>query len=334
MVPHYGSVFLLLIISVINCSTSEIDNNSLNCDQIVSIGTKYCDWFYASEFDSLKSYILDSNYKLVELKEFRIKVETSLGKKGKVLNEQFGVEPWQHYFIRYNRFDKSHQPVRTLFTFDARGRIIQYSVQTLPKEATSRFLNYTIKTKLSLPFEGQWFVAWGGRAINQNQHVVSSEQQFAYDFVIRKDCRTFAGDGKSNENYFCYEHKVLSPGAGKIVEIKKDVIENEIGQVPPVHGNRIVIDHENGEYSVISHFKKGSFVVRVNDRVERGQLLGLCGNSGQSTEPHIHYHLQNTSDINNGEGLPIKFFEYISNKYLVKCGEPIIGEFVQNSINR
>lgn len=85
-------------------------------------------------------------------------------------------------------------------------------------------------------------------------------------------------------------------------------------------GNRIVIDHGNNEYSVLGHLKEGSIVLKVNDPVDRGQLLGLRGNNGHSSEPHIHYHLQNASDIDNGDGLPVRFYSYLSNGRYIDVG--------------
>jgi murein DD-endopeptidase MepM/ murein hydrolase activator NlpD len=58
-------------------------------------------------------------------------------------------------------------------------------------------------------------------------------------------------------------------------------------------GNYVIIDHGNGEYSFLAHLKKGSMVVAVGDSLKSGQFIGLCGNSGNSSEPHLHYHLQN-----------------------------------------
>lgn len=307
-------------------------NDFLSCDEIFQFGRKYTDWFYSFELDSMISKVLDTNYKLMELKEFRATVDGQFGTRVEFLNEQYGVEPWQHYYIQYNRFEKIDQPVRTLFTFDNQGTILQFSVQSLPQEANTRFLNYDTHTKFSLPFNGEWewFVGWGGRSINENQHAVSESQRFAYDFVIRNGCKTFKGNGKSNIDYFCYEQEVIAPAPGKIVEVINDVEENKIGQQPEIHGNRIVIDHGHGEFSILGHLKKGSIVVKGNDTVKRGQVLGLCGNNGHSSEPHIHYHLQNSSDLDNGEGLPIKFYNYFSNGKSIAVGEPKIGEWIQN----
>ena len=72
-------------------------------------------------------------------------------------------------------------------------------------------------------------------------------------------------------------------------------------------GNAVIIKHREYEVSVLAHFKQGSIQVDVGDSVGRGQVLGLCGNSGNSSEPHIHYHLQNTPVIQDGTGIKCVF---------------------------
>lgn len=330
----YFPTLFLLILLLPKCHAQESNSDYLSGEQIQNIGQKYAELFYTFQLDSLHSRILNPDYKVSELKDFRRKVSRQLGDELEILNEQYGTEPWQYYFIRYSRFKKAAQPVRTLFVFDKDGRIIQFSVQMLPREAETRHWDYTTKTQLSLPFEGKWFIGWGGRTINENQHAVSKEQRFAYDFVIRHDAKTFTGDGKSNIDYYCYEQKVIAPGSGTVVEIVDEVEENIVGKSPEIHGNRIVIDHGHDEFSILGHLKKGSFVVEEGEHVERGQLLARCGNNGHSSEPHIHYHLQNSLDIDNGDGLPITFFSYHSNGVLVKNGEPKIGEYVQNYVTK
>ena len=61
-----------------------------------------------------------------------------------------------------------------------------------------------------------------------------------------------------------------------------------------------------------------------------GDVIGECGNSGRSSEPHLHYHMQNTPDIMNGEGLPAQFQNYYANDEVVRRGEPVRGERVRN----
>ena len=314
----------------INCSSNRAEDNFLDCREICQFGSKYVEWFHSSNLDSMIAYIQNTDYKLSELTEFRESVKSQLGNRIGLLNVQYGIEPWQYYYIQYNHFKKVDQPVRTLFTFSKKGMILQFSVQVLQQEAKTRFSDYITKTKLSLPFKEKWFVAWGGRSINENQHAISKSQRFAFDFVIRKRCKTFEGNGKLNDNYHCYEKEIIAPGEGTVVDILDGVEENQVGQVPETHGNRVIIDHNNGEFSVLSHFKNGSIAVKLNDHVERGQFLGLCGNTGASSEPHIHYHLQNSPDINNAEGLPIKFDSFLLNGKYAEFFEPKIGEYVQN----
>ena len=321
-------ILLTILLALVSFAFSE--NKKIDCQKIIQIGTRYTEWFNSSALDSLINCIDNPVYKIEELAKFKKKVQNQLGEEKRILNEQYGIEPFQYYYIRYSRFEKSDRPVKTVFTFDDKERIFQFAVQSLPKEAPTRFLNYQTKTRLQLPFKGEWFVAWGGRNINENQHAVSKTQRFAYDFVKREGCKTFDATGKTNSDYFCYNQEIIAPGAGKIVDVLNYVGENSPGQMPEIHGNRVIINHGNGEYSVLSHFKMGSIVVKVNDNVDAGQFLGLCGNSGHSSEPHLHYHLQNTFDIDAGEGLPIKFQSYLSDGDFVKMGEPKINERVEN----
>ena len=76
-------------------------------------------------------------------------------------------------------------------------------------------------------------------------------------------------------------------------------------------------------------FKHGSIVVNVGDTIKSGQYLGLCGNSGHSSEPHLHYHMQNSPTIFEGEGLPIQFESYYSNDLFIEKGEPEYAEFLR-----
>src|SRR4030042_3143803 len=72
-------------------------------------------------------------------------------------------------------------------------------------------------------------------------------------------------------------------------------------------GNAVFIQHSENEVSVLAHLKFDSVMVKVGDKVEAGQKIGLCGNSGNSSEPHLHYHLQNTPIIQDGTGIKCYF---------------------------
>jgi hypothetical protein len=211
--------------------------------------------------------------------------------------------------------------------------IIQgFFIISIPQEAASKYLDYKTKTDLILPFEDEWFVYWGGRTITENYHAAYSDQRFAYDFLQTIDRKTHTGSGDKNEDYYCFGKPVVSPGSGKIISLENEIEDNTPGIMNPENplGNHVIIDHSNGEYSFIAHFKENSIKLNLGDSVIPGQEIGLCGNSGNSSEPHIHYHLQNTSIFGQGEGLPIQFQNYIANGEKIVSGEPVRGQLIKN----
>ncbi|UHA74214.1 M23 family metallopeptidase [Paenibacillus sp. 481] len=153
------------------------------------------------------------------------------------------------------------------------------------------------KTTYQLPFEDKWYVLWGGRNVNLSYHYEHQNQRYAYDIIMTKDGASYKGDPTRNESYYAFGKEVLAPADGVIVEVVNNVADNKPGELPNdpsnLAGNYVWIDHENGEYTLMAHFKKDSIKVKKGERVKAGQLLGLCGNSGNSSEAHIHMHLAN-----------------------------------------
>jgi murein DD-endopeptidase MepM/ murein hydrolase activator NlpD len=94
-------------------------------------------------------------------------------------------------------------------------------------------------------------------------------------------------------------------------------------------GNYVLLDHGDGEYSLLAHLIPGSLAVKPADRVVAGQLLGRCGNSGHSSEPHLHYHLQTSAKVGDGDGLPAQFHGYLADGSLVSRGEPQRGQTIR-----
>ncbi len=213
------------------------------------------------------------------------------------------------------------------------------------KEAYSRYLDYQTKTHLMFPLKGESYIGWGGRTLKQNAHASLKDQRFALDIVALKEghavlsakevekdtVKTYSGDASLNESYYIFNREVLATGAGTVVATKNNIADNIPGKTNKreAAGNYVVLDHGNGEFSMFAHLKYRSVYVRKGDSVEQGDVLGLCGNSGNSTEPHLHYHVQNTKEIQKGEGLPAQFNDYIANGTFVKRGEPIRGQIVQ-----
>jgi Peptidase family M23 len=332
----YKILFCIIIFAasaLLSCGDMGNGIDLLDSSEVYKQGHKFTNWFYSNKLDSLITRFIDKDYTLQNLREFRERVWRQLGEELNLLNEQFYVfwfeEKHIYGYIRYSEFSKVKQPIYTGFGFDKNGSIYRFEVQTLPGEAPTKYSNYQTKTELRLPFEGEWHVAWGGRTINYNNHATAPDQRFAYDFLIKKDEYSFRKDGLNNKDYYCFNKKIFTPGDGNIVDVENSLQDNKVGDMPEVSGNRVIIDHHNGEFSVLSHFRHESIVVTVGDTVKSGQFLGYCGNSGHSSEPHLHYHLQNTPVMFEGEGLPAQFQNYEADGQAVARGEPFWNQQVK-----
>lgn len=166
------------------------------------------------------------------------------------------------------------------------------------------------ETKLSLPFKDRWLVFWGGDTKELNIHHDAPNQKFAFDFIgVNKDGEMHRDDGKANKDYFAFGREVLAPADGIVTDVINGVRDNLPGSMNPYSalGNAVIIRHREHEVSVLAHLKLGSTTVKVGDKVKEGQVIALCGNSGNSSQPHLHYHLQNTPVIQDGVGIKCYF---------------------------
>lgn len=212
------------------------------------------------------------------------------------------------------------------------GLIKGFSIRPKSTEAPSNYLDYHSKTHLRLPFDGTWTIFAGGRTLATNHHAVAKNQRFALDIAIAKEGKTHINEGKLLTDYYVWGKEVLAPAEGRVVVLADGLPDNEMGTTDKenVAGNYLVIDHGNGEYSFLAHFQNGSFEVKEGDAVKAGQVLGRVGNSGNTTEPHLHYHLQDGGNFPQSECMPATFYNYIADGKLVESGEPIQGQQVSN----
>jgi biotin carboxyl carrier protein len=160
------------------------------------------------------------------------------------------------------------------------------------------------------------------RALIPVAGVPSIAQRFAIDFVrVDETNKTFKGDQLKNENYYAEGVDALAVANGVVVEVKDSIPENVPGvnsrAVPitleTVGGNHVVIDIGGGHYAFYAHVKPGSLRVKLGDRVKRGQVIALVGNTGNSTEPHLHFHISDGVSPLGSEGVPYRLesFEII-----------------------
>ena len=169
---------------------------------------------------------------------------------------------------------------------------------------------------------GPWLAANGPanesghrRALIPVAGTPSIAQRFAIDYVrVLDDNKTFSGDQLKNESYPAEGVDALAVANGTVVAVKDSIPENVPGvnsrAVPitleTVGGNHVIIDIGAGKYAFYAHLKPGSIRVKKGDRVTRGQVVGLVGNSGNSTEPHLHFHISDGNSPLGSEGVPYR----------------------------
>jgi murein DD-endopeptidase MepM/ murein hydrolase activator NlpD len=298
-------------------------------------GRQYATWFYSGELEPLFAKFtpeVKQGLPLAQLRQFREQVDQAFGRETQVIDEKIQVTQGFDVYLRTSSFEKTTTPIETLFALNSAGLIAGFFVQAQQKEAESKFLEYTTKTNLRLPFTEEWFVGWGGRTLEQNYHAAYSDQRFAYDLLIKRDGQTHRGDGKHNEDYFAFSQPILAPANARVVSSMNDVPDNTPGVMNPaqVAGNHVWLDFGNGEFALLAHFKQGSVLVKSGQQVTAGEQLGLCGNSGNSSEAHLHFHLQTTPDFGKGEGLPAQFVNYLADGAVIARGEPQKGQRIHN----
>jgi len=176
------------------------------------------------------------------------------------------------------------------------GKISGFRIAEAPKEKPK--VTPRNKTSLILPFKGEWLIFWGGDTPEQNYHQAVAIQRNAFDILkVDENGNSFKGDGKKNEDYYAFGQEIVAPADGVVTDVVTGVADNVPGRMNPLSavGNMVMIRHANGEVSVFAHLKFGSTLVKVGDTVKKGQTIGLCGNSGNSSEAHLHYQLQETN---------------------------------------
>ena len=303
---------------------------------VLELGRRCAADFYEGELDDLWArFTPEMRGALGErtnLGTFREQTEEQLGEELQVVDESVVTKAGFRTYRRKSRFAGLETLIELLVSLDDDDRVAGFSIQPVRTEALSDYLEYETKTPLQLPFEGEWVIFWGGRELEDNYHAFTRDQRFAYDILMMEDGKTHRGAGEACDDYHCWDAPVLAPATGVVVSSANDVEDNEPGVLNPRRplGNHVILDHGNGEYSFLAHFREGSLQVDTGDRVEAGQLLGRCGNSGNTTEPHIHYHLQDSPTFGKGQGMPTQFLDYVADGETVTRGEPTRAQRVRN----
>lgn len=179
---------------------------------------------------------------------------------------------------------------------------------------------------ISSPLEGDNWLAGNGpsntsahrRALIPINGRADISQRYAIDWVrLNPDGKTYTGDPKDNKNYRAYGAEIHSVADGVVTQIKDGIQQNVPGDTRAVPmtletlgGNHVIVEISDGVFAFYAHMQPGSLRVKVGDHVRRGQVLGLVGNSGNSTEPHLHFQLCNANSELGSEGLPYAFARF------------------------
>lgn len=187
------------------------------------------------------------------------------------------------------------------------------------------------KNDYYFPLSGNWTVL--NTPDPTTLHRWYTGEEFAYDFMkYGNGGYTCTGDCSKPEDYYAYGADVMAVADGEIVEVvgnldnvsplpQPEESEESIAQRraqataelinqgdKALAGNYVIIRHANEEYSFYAHLIKDSIPVSAGDQVSAGDIIGKLGNSGNSTQPHLHFHVCDAPSPLMCRSIPVKFF--------------------------
>jgi hypothetical protein len=218
-----------------------------------------------------------------------------------------------------------------IFRVNERCQLVSYQIDTHYPDSLPQIERNT--TSMRLPFQGEWHVEWGGPGLEENYHNAHRNMQGAFDFVKKdQQGKSYTSDGKKNLDYFAFGQPVVAPCQATVVKVIDGIEDNDIGRTNDrqTYGNVVVLQTVEKEYLLLAHLQEHSIVVNEGQEVNRGDLLGLCGNSGYSTQPHLHFMVQNVADLFHPTGATCFFDSINVNGVLKQDYSPVRGELVGN----
>jgi Peptidase family M23 len=145
----------------------------------------------------------------------------------------------------------------------------------------------------------------------------NKSETFAIDWMQLQDGLLYTGGGTQNEQYPGFGASIVSVAAGTVVSIRDGMPEQTpnvpvvgINQLEDYGGNNVVVQIEPNVWAFYAHLQPGSIAVQVGDQVTAGQLLGLLGNTGNSTAPHLHFQLSDGPNVLLANSVPFAFENY------------------------
>ncbi|HEY2455718.1 MAG TPA: M23 family metallopeptidase [Candidatus Acidoferrum sp.] len=176
---------------------------------------------------------------------------------------------------------------------------------------------------LAPPFKGDGWVNANGCCLEVGPHrfvtnplngTLDPSEQFAIDWIkIDAQGKAFRTDGKKSEDWLCYGVAILAVAPGTVVEVMRDLPNEPPGVAPAdlnlahIAGNHVTLDLGGGRFAMYAHLAPQSVTVHVGDHVKAGDMLGLLGNSGNTTGPHLHFQISDRPSTIDTTSLPFVF---------------------------
>jgi hypothetical protein len=151
-------------------------------------------------------------------------------------------------------------------------------------------------------------------------------QRYAIDWLqLGDDNSSFTGPKDKNSSYLAWDQEIHAVGDGKIVEVKDGIPENVPNSdklavqmtYDTLPGNHIIEDLGGGHFAAYAHLRPGSLKVKTGDTVHTGDVIAHLGNTGNSSEPHLHFQVCDAPSFLNSEGLPFAIDQYTKQDFTV-----------------
>jgi murein DD-endopeptidase MepM/ murein hydrolase activator NlpD len=208
--------------------------------------------------------------------------------------------------------------------------------------------------KYIFPLRGIWYVGYG--ASLHTGHRWAIPEEFALDIAkIGESGLSHKGDGTRFDDYYAYGADVLAAADGHVISAANDQPEDPSAMQRPdetqeayfgrlqkeqgerlakglkaITGNYVMIDHGKNEYSLYAHLQPGSVRVEVGAQVKAGDVIGKLGSSGNSTEPHLHFHVCDKSEPLMCAGIPVNFsnvtIQWVDLPRPIQSGDVVIAK--------
>ena len=171
---------------------------------------------------------------------------------------------------------------------------------------------------------GEWLVGDGAsntsshrRSVNAVDGSAQDAERFAIDFVrIGPNGDTYQGDEHRNESYWTFNQPVRSVADGEVVAVVDSIADHTPHAPIPrvtlanIAGNYVTVKIGAHRFATYAHLRRGSTRVRVGQHLKTGDVLGLVGNTGQATGPHLHFQITDAPSVLAAEGIPFVFERY------------------------